>query len=170
MIFHDLGVPKRHPKSISKSIPKKDRFWTLSEPYFGSLLASRWLLHGFQSCQDGSKTPREPPRRLLYAARAVPAPPKTPLRLPKTPPRLSKSLPDGSVSLQELPRRWFLRVQAVSKSSLEELPKPPAFALPPRASGLQVASVASAKRKFAVPSGVLDPGLLILLTFYLLRI
>ena len=74
------------------------------------------------------RRPREPPRRLLYAARAVPAPPKTPLRLPKTPPRLSKSLQDGSVSLQELSRRGFLRAQAVSKSSLEELPKPPAFA------------------------------------------
>ena len=88
----------------------------------------------------------------------VPAPPKTPLRLPKTPPRLSKSLQDGSVSLQELSRRGFLRAQAVSKSSLEELPKPPTFALPPLASGLQVASAGSAKRKFAVPSGVLDPG------------
>ena len=120
MIFHDLGVPKTRLKSISKSMPKTNRYWTLSEPYFG-YMASR-------AAKMVPRRPREPPRRLLYAARAVPAPPKTPLRLPKTPPRLSKSLQDGSVSLQELSRRGFLRAQAVSKSSLEELPKPPAFA------------------------------------------
>ena len=64
MIFHDLGVPKTRLKSISKSMPKTNRYWTLSEPYFGYMAS----------------------------------------------------------------RAGFLRAQAVSKSSLEELPKPPAFA------------------------------------------
>ena len=135
--------------------------------HFGSLLASRWLLHGFQSCQEGSKTTQGASKTPLICRQSRPS---TSQDASKTAPRLSKSLQDGSVSLQELSRRGFLRVQAVSKSSLEELPKPPTSALPPRASGLQVASAGSAKRKFAVPSGVLDPGLLILLTSYLLRI
>ena len=76
---------------------------------------SRCVQNGRGSSPDGSnmasrapktarRRPREPPRRLLYASRAVPAPPMTPLRPPKTPPRLSKSLQDGSVSLQDVSR------------------------------------------------------------------
>ena len=114
MIFHALGVPKTHPKSISKSIPKPDRFWTLLEPYFGSFLASRWLLHGFQSSQDGSKTTQGASKTPLICRQSCPAPPKTPLRMPKTPPRLSKSLQDGSGSLQD-----------ASQSSPEEVLEPP---------------------------------------------
>ena len=116
-----------------------------------SILGAFWPPDGSNMASRGPKTaprrPWEPPRRLLYASSAVPAPPKTPLRPPKTPPRLSESLQDGSVSLQELSRRGFLRPQATSKSSLEEPSKPPAVALQPLASGLQVASAGFAKRK-----------------------
>ena len=157
MIFHDLGLPKTHPKSISKSIPKTKRFWTLSEPYVGSLLASRWLLHGFQSCQDGSKTTQGAAKTPLICRQSRPS---TSQDASKTAQDAPKALEEPPRRLSEPPRalqRRVLRPQAVSKSSLEELPKPPAFALPPLASGLQVASAGSAKRKFAVPSGVLDP-------------
>ena len=164
------GCPKRTQNRFRNRYKQMIDFGPSRNPILGAFWPPGGCYMASRAAKMAPRQPREPPRRLLYAARAVPAPPKTPLRLPKTPPRLSKSLQDGSVSLQELSRRGFLRVQAVSKSSLEELPKPPAFALPPRASGLQVASAGSAKRKFAVPSGVLDPGLLILLTSYLLRI
>ena len=141
------------------TIISSSRLWSsIGSPLgfnFGNLLASNMASRGPKTAP---RRPWEPPRRLLYASSAVPAPPKTPLRPPKTPPRLSKSLQDGSVSLQELSRRGFLRPQTTSKSSLEEPSKPLAVALQPRASGLQVASAGFAKRKqFAVPSGVLDP-------------
>ena len=75
---------------------------------------SRWLHHGLQSFQDGSKTAQgasktplirlqDRPRTSQDASRTAPS-------APKTPPRLSKSLQDGSVSLQD-----------VSKSSPEEV-------------------------------------------------
>ena len=146
MIFHDLGVPKTHPKSISKSMPKNDRFWTLSEPYFGSLLASRWLLHGFQSCQDGSKTTQGASKTPLICRQSCPS----------TSPDVSKTAQDAPKALQEPPRRLSEPPRALqervfeSLSRLQELSggasKPPAFALPPLASGLQVASAGSAKR------------------------
>ena len=122
------GCPKRTQNR------SRNRYHNLIDfgPSWNLILGAFWRPGGCYMASRAPKMvprrPREPPRRLLYAARAVPAPPKTPLRLPKTPPRLSKSLQDGSVSLQELSRRGFLRAQAVSKSSLEELPKPPAFA------------------------------------------
>ena len=73
--------------------------------HFGSLLASRWLQHGFQSSQDGSKTTQgasktplirlqDRPRTSQDAFRTAPS-------APKAPPRLSKSLQDGSGSLQD---------------------------------------------------------------------
>ena len=143
-------------------------------PSWGSFWAPIWppgMLKPISSVASGR--PRAVPYN-IFSAQDRPSTSQDASRTapsaPKVPPRLSKSLQDGSVSLQELSRRGFLRAQAVSKSSLEELPKPPAFALPPLASGLQVASAGSAKRKFAVPSGVLDSQLLILLTSYLLRI
>ena len=81
---------------------------------FGSLSASRWLQHGFQSSQDGSKaTPgasKTPPRRLQDRSRTSQDASRTAPSAPRTPPRLSKSLQDGSVSLQD-----------VSKSSPEEV-------------------------------------------------
>ena len=147
MIFHDLGVPKTHPKSISKSMPKADRFWTFLGSYFGSLLASRWLLHGFQSSQDGSKTTQGASKTPLICRQSRPS----------TSQDASKTAQDAPKALQEPPRRLseppralqrrFFQPQAVSKSSLEELPKPPAFALPPLAPGLQAALAGSAKRK-----------------------
>ena len=114
MIFHDFGVPRTHPKSISKSMPKTARFLDPLGSYFGSLLASRWLQHGYQRSQDGPKTTqgasKMPLRRLQDrpgtsqdASRAAPS-------APRTFPRLSKILQDGSVSLQD-----------VSKSSPEEV-------------------------------------------------
>ena len=92
----DFG-PSRNPLSGA--------FW----PPGGCYMASR-------APEMVPRRPREPPRRLLYAARVVPAPPKTPLRLPKTPPRLSKSLQDGSVSPRALQESAF-----ESPSRLQEL-------------------------------------------------
>ena len=117
---------------------------------------SRWLQHGLQSSQDGSKTAQgasktplirlqDRPRTSQDAFRTAPS-------APKAPPRLSKSLQDGSGSLQDPSRRGFgdpkpppralqkrlWRLQAASKSSPEEPSKPPAVALHPQASGLQV--------------------------------
>ena len=145
MIFHDLGVPKTHPKSISKSIPKTTRFWTLSEPYFGSLWASRWLLHGFQSSQDGSKTTQGASKTPLICRQSRPS----------TSQDASKTAQDAPKALQEPPRRLseppralqesFLK-SAASKSYLEQLSMPPAVALQHPASGLQVASAGCAKR------------------------
>ena len=141
------GCPKR-TQNRSRTRCKKPIDFGSS---WGPILGAFWPPGGCNMASRAPKMvprrPREPPRRLLYASRAVPAPPKTALRLPKTPPRLSKSLQDGSVSLQELSRRGFLRPQATSKSSLEEPSKPPAVALQPLASGLQVASAGCAKRK-----------------------
>ena len=106
MIFHDLGVPKTHPKSISKSMPKTTRFWTLLGAYFGSLLASRWLQHGFQSSQDGSKTTQGASKTRLICLQDRPSTSqdasKAAPSAPKMPPGLSKSLQDGLVSLQKL--------------------------------------------------------------------
>ena len=114
MIFHDFGVPRTHPKSISKSMPKTARFWNFLGSYFGSLLASRWLQHGFQSSQDGSKTTQGASKTRLICLQDRPSTSQNASRTapsaPKTPPRLSKSLQDGSVSLQD-----------VSKSSPEEV-------------------------------------------------
>ena len=153
MTVHDFGVPKTHPKSISKSMPKTARFWTLLGLYFGSLLASRWLQHGFQSSQDGSKTTRERPKRALYASRTAPAPPKTPPGpLPAHPshlqgsPRASKTAQGASKAPPRALQKRFLRPQIASKSSPEEPSKPPALGLQPLASGLQMASAGSAKR------------------------
>ena len=75
---------------------------------------SRWLQHGLQSSQDGSKTAQgasktplirlqDRPRTSQDAFRTAPS-------APKAPSRLSKNLQDGSVSLQD-----------VSKSSPEEV-------------------------------------------------
>ena len=103
MIFHDFGVPKTHPKSIPKSMPKT-----------ASLLANRWLQHGFQRSQDGSKTTQGASKTRLICLQDRPSTSqdasKTSPRAPKTPRRLSKNLQDGSVSLQD-----------VSKSSPEEV-------------------------------------------------
>ena len=86
--------------------------------HFGSLLASRWLQHGFQSSQDGSKTTqgasKTPLIRLQDRPRTSQDSSRTAPSAPKTPPRLSKSLQDSSVSLQD-----------VSKSSSEEVLRPP---------------------------------------------
>ena len=97
--------------------------------HFGSLLASRWLQHGFQSSQDGSKTTQgasktplirlqDRPRTSQDASRTAPS-------APKTPPRLSKSLQDSSVSLQDVskgsPEEVFeapSRLQELSNSQL----------------------------------------------------
>ena len=146
MIFHDLGVPKTRLKSISKSIPKPDRFWTLLEPYFGSFLASRWLLQGFQSSQDGSKTTQGASKTPLICRQSH----------PNTSQDASKTAQDAPKALQEPPRRLckppralqgrFLRPPAAPRSSVEEPSKPPTLALQPLASGLQVASAGCAKR------------------------
>ena len=117
MIFHDLGVPKTHPKSISKSIPKPDRFWTLLEPYFGSFLASRWLLHGFQSSQDGSKTTQGASKTPLICRQSRPS----------TSQDASKTAQDAPKALQEPPRRLSEPPRALqervfeSPSRLQEL-------------------------------------------------
>ena len=95
MIFHDFGVPKTHPKSISKSMPKTDRFWTLLGPYFGSLLASRLLQHGFQSSQDGSKTTEGASKTPLICLQGRPSASQD----------ASKTAQDAPKALQELPRR-----------------------------------------------------------------
>ena len=75
--------------------------------HFGSLLASRWLQHGFQSSQDNSKTPlfrlQDRPSTSQDTSKTAPSAPKTPLRL-------SKSLQDNPVGLQD-----------VSKGSPEEV-------------------------------------------------
>ena len=73
--------------------------------HFGSLLASRWLQHGFQSSQDGSKTTQgasktplicrqDRPRTSQDASRTAPSAPKTP-----------PGLQDGSGSLQDASKR-----------------------------------------------------------------
>ena len=134
-------------------------------PYFGSLLASSWLQHGFQSSQDSSKTTQGASKTRLICLQDRPSTSqddsKTASSAPKRPLRLSKSLQDGSGSLQDPSRRGFgdpkpppralqkrlWRLQAASKSSPEEPSKPPAVALHPQASGLQVASAGCAKRK-----------------------
>ena len=114
MIFHDLRVPKMHQKSISKSMPTTARFGTLLVPYFGSHLASRWLQHGFQSSQDGSKTTQGASKTRLICLQDRPSTSQDTSRTapstPKAPARLSKSLQDGSGSLQ-----------GASKSSPEEV-------------------------------------------------
>ena len=130
MIFHDLGVPKTHLKSISKSIPKTDRFWTISGSYFGSLLASRWLQHGFQSSQDGSKTTQGASKTRLICLQDRPSTSQDTSRTapstPKAPARLSKSLQDGSGSLQGaskiLPEEVFellTRFQELSRGAFQ---------------------------------------------------
>ena len=43
MIFHDLGVPKTHQKSVPKTEPKTARFWSLLSPLLGSFWPLRWL-------------------------------------------------------------------------------------------------------------------------------
>ena len=146
MIFHDLGVPKTHPKSISKSIPKPDRFWTLLEPYFESFLASRWLLHGFQSSQDGSKTTQGASKTPLICRQSRPS---TSQDASKTAQDAPKALQEPLRRLSEPPRALqerFLRPEAASKSSPEEPSKPPTVALHPLAFGLLEASAGCAKR------------------------
>ena len=107
-------------------------------PSWGSFWAPIWppgMLKPISSVASGR--PRAVPYN-IFSAQDRPSTSQDASRTapsaPKVPPRLSKSLQDGSVSLQELSRRGFLRAQAVSKSSLEELPKPPTFAVPPLAS------------------------------------
>ena len=137
------------------AIFNSSRFWSSTGALLGSNLGAFCVPDGpnmaSKALQTFPRRPREPPRRLLYASRTAPAPPKTPPRPPKTPPRLSKALQDGSVSLQELSKSSpgeVLRPQAASRSSVEEASKPPAaaVALQPPASGLQVASAGCAKR------------------------
>ena len=66
----------------------------------------RWLQHGLQSSQDGSKTTqgafKTPLIRLQDRPSTSQDDSKTAPSAPKMPLRLSKSLQDGSVSLQEL--------------------------------------------------------------------
>ena len=74
--------------------------------HVGSLLASRWLPHGFQSSQDGSKTTQGAFKTPLIRLQDHPSTSqddsKTASSAPKMPLRLSKNLQDGSGSLQEI--------------------------------------------------------------------
>ena len=116
---------------------------------------SRWLQHDLQKsressnmAQGASKTPlrrlRERPRTSQDASRATPS-------APKKSPSLSKSLQDCSGGPAWTPpgplQRRFGGFQETTKSSPEELSKPPAIGLQPPTSGLQVASAGCAKRK-----------------------
>ena len=100
------------------------------------------------------RRPRDSPRRLLYASRIAPSPPKMPPRSPPARPRRPQGSPRASKTAHRAsttpPRalqKRFLRRRAASKSYPDEPSKPPAVALQPLASGLQVASAGSAKRK-----------------------
>ena len=125
MIFHDLGMPKTHPKSISKSMPKTTRFLTLGA-YFGSLLASRWLQHGFQSSQDGSKTTQGASKTRFICLQDRPSTSIPPGPLPAHPrhpqgsPRASKTAQGASKAPPRALQKRFLRPQIASKSSPEE--------------------------------------------------
>ena len=114
MIFHDLGVPKTHPKSIPKSRSTTARFLDSLRPHFGSLWASRWLQHGLQSSQDGSKTAQGASKTPLIRRQDRPESSKnasrTVSRAPRRRLRLSKGLQVGSGSFQD------------AKSSPEGLP------------------------------------------------
>ena len=69
---------------------------------------SRWLQHGLQSSQDGSKTAqgasKTPLRRLQGRPRSPQDASRTTPRAPQMPPRVSEGLQDGSRSLQGAPR------------------------------------------------------------------
>ena len=70
---------------------------------------SRWLQHGFQSCQDGSKMAQEASKTPLTRLQAHPKSSRdasrTAPRAPRRPPRLSKGLQDGSGSLLDAFKR-----------------------------------------------------------------
>ena len=91
------------------AIFSSSRLWSsIGDPFglhFGSLLASRWLQHGFQRSQDGSKTTQGASKTPLICLQDRPSTSqdasKTATSAPKMP-RLSKSLQDGSVSLQDV--------------------------------------------------------------------
>ena len=91
---------------------------------------SRWLQHGLQSSQDGSKTARgaskTPLKRLQDRPRASQDASRTAPSTPKAPARLSKSLQDGSGSLQgaskSSPEEVFetpSRIQALSRGAFQ---------------------------------------------------
>ena len=94
---------------------------------------------------------RSPWRR--GGSRTAPGPPKTPPvppparpRRPQGSPRASKTAQGASKTPPRALQKRLARPQAASKSSPEEPSKPPAVALQPLASGLQVASAGCAKR------------------------
>ena len=126
-------------------------------PVWGFILGAFLLQGGSSIASRAPKTaprrPRDPSRRLLYASRTAPGPPKTPSRPPPARPRRPQGSPRASKTAQgasKAPPRalqtMFLRPQIASKSSPEELSKPPALGLQPLASGLQAASAGCAKR------------------------
>ena len=117
--------------------------------HLGRLLASRWLQHGFQSSQDGSKTTQGASKTLLTRLQDRPrtsqdASGTAPWALQEL---LSRGGPRASKTPPRALQKRFCRLQAASKSSPEEPSKPPAVALQPLASGLQVASAGCVKRK-----------------------
>ena len=101
------GCPKR---TLNRSRNRYQQMidFGLSEPYFGSLLASRWLLHGFQSCQDGSKTTQGASKTPLICRQSRPS----------TSQDASQTAQDAPKALQEPPRRL-----SEPPSSLQELSK-----------------------------------------------
>ena len=127
-------------------MPKTVRFWTFLGSYFGSLLASRWLQHGFQSSQDGSKTTQGASKTRLICLQDRPSTSQDTSRTapstPKAPARLSKSLQEGSGSLQgaskSSPEEVFETPNRFQELSRGKPSKPPALGLQPLASGLQV--------------------------------
>ena len=148
------GCPKR---TQNRSRNRCQKRFDLG-PSWGPILGAFWLPDCSNMASRAPKTaprrPREPPRRLLYASRTTQ---HLPRRLQDRPQRAQdapQALQEPPRPLTEPPRRLqelslkkrFLRRRATSKSYPEEPSKPPAVALHPLASGLQVASAGCAKR------------------------
>ena len=125
------GNPSYCRQNQGFAIFSSSRLWSSIGDFGGLHSGSLWPPSG---SKDGSKTTQGASKTPLTRFQCRPS----------TSQDASKTAQDAPKALQEPPRRLsdppralqrrFLKPQAVSKSSLEELPKPPAFALPPLAS------------------------------------
>ena len=130
MMFHDLGVPKTHPKSISKSMPTTER------EAFGLQVTATWLPELPRWLQDDPESVQDAPCM----------PPGPPQHLPRHLPDRSQHTQGTRKALQEPPRRLREPPRRLQELSRGKLSKPPALGLQSLASGLQVASAGCAKR------------------------
>ena len=124
---------------------KNVQFWTPLGPYFGSLLTSSLLQHGFQSSQDGSKTTEGASKTPLICLQGRPSPSQdasqTTQDVPKALQELPRRLSEPSRALQERVFETPSHFQELSGAPFQTSSFCPAASSLWRASGLWPASV-----------------------------